>query len=219
MNIGLDIRLRIRPEDQQRLQRLQVVFADACNQVAPVAQQHRCWNRVALHHLTYRGLRERFPQLGSQMACNAIYAVSRACRIVYQGPNSPFHVRLAKPGASLPMLRFKPEAPVYFDRHTLSLKGEELSLFTLEGRLRCTIDATPQQRNHLSAGQVKEIALVSQPPHWVLDFRMQTDASRVAPARAPRATLSDLTNHVIVQPRPIEPLADGLTADVLPPSP
>jgi hypothetical protein len=218
MNIGLDIRLRIRPEDERRLLQLQEVFAEACNQVAPIAQQHRCWNRVALHHLTYRGLRERFPQLGSQMACNAVYAVSRACRIVYQGPNSPFNVRLATPGAHLPLIRFKPEAPVYFDRHTLNLKGEELSLFTLEGRLHCAIDATPQQRQHLSTGQVKEIALLRQHPHWVLDFRLQTEASTLVKARIPRATLTDLTGHVIVQPRPVEAPADRLSHDAAPPS-
>jgi NTE family protein len=46
--------------------------------------------------------------------------VSRTCRIVYQDRNSPFNLqRLA--GRPLPLLRFLPQSPVYFDRHTLTL--------------------------------------------------------------------------------------------------
>jgi hypothetical protein len=42
--------------------------------------------------MAYKPLRERFPQLGSQMACNVIYSVSRAARHVYQHPSSPYNV-------------------------------------------------------------------------------------------------------------------------------
>ncbi len=42
--------------------------------------QTKVWNRVALHHLMYRNLRDQFPEMGSQMVCNAIYSVSRTCR-------------------------------------------------------------------------------------------------------------------------------------------
>jgi hypothetical protein len=82
----------------------------------------------------YRTLREQFPSLGSQMICNAIYAVSRASRLVFQSPQSPFN--LAKLGAKpLPLLHFNNSCPVYFDRHTLSIKSSKLSLFTLDGRM------------------------------------------------------------------------------------
>ena len=122
--------LNTTPEQLARLQDLQTAFAQVCNALAPEVQRTRVWNRVALHHLHYRALREKFPALGSQMVCNAIYAVSRTSRMVFQTAGSPFY--LAKLGAQpLPLLQFLNNCPVYFDRHTLSIKGSKLSLFTL----------------------------------------------------------------------------------------
>ena len=66
--------------------RLCSAFAEVCNALAPEVQRTRVWNRVALHHMHYRALREKFPALGSQMVCNAIYAVSRTSRMVFQMP-------------------------------------------------------------------------------------------------------------------------------------
>jgi hypothetical protein len=92
MNLRLRISLLTTPEQAAKLHALQRVFAEACNALAPIARDNMCWNRVALHHLAYRGMRERFPGLGSQMICNVIYSVSRMCRLVYQHPASPFNV-------------------------------------------------------------------------------------------------------------------------------
>ncbi|NBT92621.1 MAG: hypothetical protein EBT37_08500, partial [Betaproteobacteria bacterium] len=75
MNILLRVPLNTSTEQSTRLKALQAVFAQACNALAPIVQQTKVWNRVALHHLMYRNLRERFPELGSQMVCNAIYSV------------------------------------------------------------------------------------------------------------------------------------------------
>ncbi|MEG2632599.1 MAG: hypothetical protein RSB42_17155, partial [Comamonas sp.] len=123
------------PDQLARLQALQLGFAQLCNALAPLVQTTRVWNRVALHHLAYRQLREQFPSMGSQMVCNAIYSVSRTCRMVFQHPGSPLH--LDKLGDKpLPLLRFADSCPVYFDRHTLSLKNGLLSMFTLDGRMR-----------------------------------------------------------------------------------
>lgn len=74
------VRLAANPAQRERLEMLQKEFAAACNHVARLAAENRCWNRVALHHLAYRGVRERFPALGSQMACNAVYAVTHTYR-------------------------------------------------------------------------------------------------------------------------------------------
>ena len=45
-------------EQQQRLTDLRGLFTQACNALAPMVQQTRCWNRVALHHMAYKPLRE-----------------------------------------------------------------------------------------------------------------------------------------------------------------
>ena len=84
MSAPLVIPLKTEAAQALRLRDLQRAFADVCNELAPVARETRCWNRVALHHMCYRSLRDKFPQMGSQMVCNAIYSVSRTCRVVYQ---------------------------------------------------------------------------------------------------------------------------------------
>lgn len=158
MNSVLRIPLNASPEQVARLQALQSGFAKVCNALAPVVQQTRVWNRVALHHLAYRQLREQFPGMGSQMVCNAIYSVSRTSRLVFQHPGSPFHLsRLGdKP---LPLLRFADSCPVYFDRHTLSLKAGQLSMFTLDGRMRFQLALGAQDEAAFHAGKLREIVL------------------------------------------------------------
>jgi hypothetical protein len=161
MTSMLRIPLNAEPEAQQRLLDLQRGFARVCNALAPLVQQTRVWNRVALHHLAYRQLREQFPEMGSQMVCNAIYSVSRTGRLVFQHPQSPFN--LARLGDKpLPLLRFADTAPVYFDRHTLSLKDGQLSMFTLDGRMRFQLALSPQDEALFHTGKLSEVVLSRQ---------------------------------------------------------
>ena len=154
----LRIPLQLTTEQVPRLQSLQHGFAELCNALAPTVQATRVWNRVALHHLVYRQLREQFPAMGSQMVCNAIYSVSRTCRALFQHPASPFH--LDKLGDKpLPLLRFTDSCPVYFDRHTLSLKGGKLSMFTLDGRMRFSMSLDPVDEQRFHELKMREIVL------------------------------------------------------------
>ena len=158
MNNFLRIPLNTTAAQFERLLSLQKVFSQACNQLAPEVSRSRVWNRVALHHLHYRALRDQFPALGSQMVCNAIYAVSRTARLIYQSPSSPFQVQ--KMGdRPLPALRFAETCPVYFDRHTLSLKQGKLSLFTLDGRMQFELTLVPEQLALFEQGKLREIVL------------------------------------------------------------
>lgn len=143
---------------RRRLVDLQSAFAEACNVLAPVVRDTRCWNRVALHHMMYKPLRARLPAMGSQMVCNAIYSVCRASRLVYQGEKSPFNVQRwgAKP---LPLLRFTENSPVYFDRHTLSLRDGQLSMYTLDGRMKFQLVLAPEVESLLLMGKLHEIVL------------------------------------------------------------
>ena len=158
MNSVVRVPLNTSPEQFARLQALQSAFAEVCNALAPEVQRTRVWNRVALHHMHYRALREKFPALGSQMVCNAIYAVSRTSRMVFQMPASPFN--LAKLGNKpLPLLQFANSCPVYFDRHTLSIKGVKLSLFTLDGRMHFELTLTEAQFLVFKISKLREISL------------------------------------------------------------
>src|SRR6267143_5291067 len=73
------IRLNGTPEQAVRLSAVRTAYADACNRLVPLVQAARCWNRVALHQLGYRRLRQE-TSLGAQMACNAIFSVCKAYR-------------------------------------------------------------------------------------------------------------------------------------------
>ena len=158
MNSIIRVPLNTNPEQFARLQALQSAFAEVCNALAPEVKKSRVWNRVALHHLHYRTLREKFPALGSQMICNAIYAVSRASRLVFQTPGSPFN--LTKLGdKALPLLQFADSCPVYFDRHTLSIKGTKLSLFTLDGRMHFELTLPEEQLLLFKVAKLREISL------------------------------------------------------------
>mgnify|MGYP003599172280 FL=1 len=158
MDALLRIPLETTSAQVQRLLQLQQGFAQLCNALAPLVQQTRVWNRVALHHLAYRQLREAFPQMGSQMVCNAIYSVSRTCRLVFQSPSSPLH--LDKLGdRPLPLLRFGANSPVYFDRHTLSIKAGQLSMFTLDGRMRFELALAPEVQQRFAQQKLREVVL------------------------------------------------------------
>ncbi|AMO23845.1 hypothetical protein GCM10027034_35150 [Ramlibacter solisilvae] len=158
MNSSLRVPLNAQPEQAARLVALQAAFSQACNALAPLVQKTRVWNRVALHHMAYKPLREQFPQMGSQMVCNAIYSVSRHCRMVFQSPGSPFN--LTKLGDKpLPLLRFASTCPVYFDRHTLSLKEGQLSMYTLDGRMRFKLDLNVKDEARFHQQKLREIVL------------------------------------------------------------
>jgi hypothetical protein len=158
MNFVTRIPLNTTPEQFARLQALQSAFAQVCNALAPEVQKSRVWNRVALHHMHYRSLRERFPALGSQMICNAIYAVSRTSRMVFQTPGSPFNLtKLGEKG--LPLLQFADSCPVYFDRHTLSIKDHKLSMFTLDGRMHFQLLLSNEQLTLFKVAKLREISL------------------------------------------------------------
>ncbi|MFA6442250.1 MAG: hypothetical protein WCV99_07940 [Sterolibacterium sp.] len=179
------------------MQDLQTAFAEVCNALAPVVQQTRCWNRVTLHHLTYKDLRERFPKIGSQMVCNAIYSVSRTSRLVFQLPTSPFNVA-KNPGKALPLMRFLPKSPVYFDRHTLSLKDGQLSMYTLDGRMRFQLDLKPEDQLRFHQEKLREIVLSNTGQGYQLAFWFSSDGES---NESPSGEVSpDLPEYLIVLP-------------------
>lgn len=124
MKRTISIKLEVSQDQGQKLLRLQEAFLAGCNQIVPYVVEHRCWNRVALHNLTYSKIRSSSP-LGSQMVCNAIFAVAKAYRN-----------RCIAKDTIVPTIRFHKHRSVHFDKRTYSLKGEILSLYTLKGRIR-----------------------------------------------------------------------------------
>jgi hypothetical protein len=78
--------------------------------------------------------------------------------MIFQAPASPFFLqKLGK--KPLPLLQFASNCPVYFDRHTLSIKGSKLSLFTLDGRMHFELTLTEAQFLVFKISKLREISL------------------------------------------------------------
>lgn len=169
MENRLFIRLNVNPDQLQRLKALQHNFVEICNAISPIAQANRCWSRVILHHLVYHQMRKQFPNTGSQMICNAIYSVCRACRVVLQDPKSPWNIEV-NPEVSLPNIVFLEQTPVFFDRHTLNLKGSQLSMYTLDGRIRFALELSVADQKRFHEDKLKEVLLVSDDAGFSLHF-------------------------------------------------
>lgn len=199
MKLRTILRLNTNAEQCASLERLQAAFAEVCSALGPIVKETRCWNRVALHHLTYHKLREQFPALGSQMICNAIYSVSRSARAIFQSRASPWCIekRLEQP---LPILRFAPSAPVYFDRHTLSLRQGKLSMYTLDGRLRFDIGLSPVDEKRFREEKLKEIVLSHDAKGFFLVFSF--GESEEKPGK-----ISELPEYVLIVESETETLA------------
>lgn len=197
MVTSMSLSLSLDAAQQGRIQALQLEFARACNAISPVVQAQRCWNRVALHHLVYKQIRADFPALGSQMACNVIYSVCRTARLVYSHPKSPWAVGSgADPSAvpALPLLKFSDSFPVFFDRHTLSLRQSQLSLFTLDGRMRFYIELGEAARDRFNTHKLKEIVLKQQANGvYVLEFFLGLHNDPPPPAFA-----ADLPQYLVL---------------------
>jgi hypothetical protein len=202
----VSVRLSITLEQSNRLRALQIAFAEVCNALVPTVLETRVWNRVTLHHMTYTDLRKRFPAVGSQMVCNAIYSVSRACRLVFQTPGSPFHLSVLgdKP---LPMMRFVDTSPVYFDRHTLSLKAGRISMYTLDGRMRFHLRLEPHDERAFHERKLFDIILKGSGEAYSLNFRFgdATGAENIllaagkAAVQGPPPPPSGTATHTIVR--------------------
>ena len=200
MNSLLRIPLHASPEQTERLEALQKGFAQVCNALAPLVKQTRVWNRVALHHLAYRQLREQFPEMGSQMVCNAIYSVSRTSRLVFQQPASPFFLGTWG-DRPLPTLRFSDTCPVYFDRHTLSIKAGQLSMFTLDGRMRFQLELREQDEQAFHLRKLREVVLARRADGvFELSFLLAEVGDKDdGPTLVANATLAEIPEYVVVE--------------------
>ena len=161
----VSIRLDVTLDQSARLHALQHAYVDACNLLVPVVQARRCWNRVDLHRLAYRQLRQQ-TALGAQMVCNAIFSVCKAYR-------SQRALGRIDPKVPVPVLCFN-RSSVHFDRRTYTLRGETLSLNTLRGRVLVQMILGDHQKRMMNAGIPKEAELVSRLGKWFFNLVIES---------------------------------------------
>ena len=155
-------KLSTAPQQSEAFSVLARLFSDACNEMVPFVQDHRCWNRVALHHLVYYRMREAFPALGSQMVCQAVHRVADAYQALQSRDGIP-------KGQPVPAITFKPTS-VNFDHRTYSIRGDAFTLFTTTGRTMVGFACGPRQKALLANGKPKEARLTNRKGTWYLNL-------------------------------------------------
>jgi putative transposase len=173
------IKLTLSEGESQALFELQEKFSSACNQAAEIALREKERNRVRLHHLCYYAMRNTFPELGAQMCCNAVAKTVQALK-AFKHPK--------------PIL-FKNGCSVHFDKRTYSLKGQVLSLFTLQKRIRIQLEISSFHKKFLEQGKIKEAELVRKGKRWF--FHLVLDLPDIPLAESKQAMAVDLGENVL----------------------
>ena len=81
MELTVVAKLDLSIQDRERVERTLEVFTAACNAISQAAFTEQCFNPVALHHLTYREIRQRFNLLAG-LAVRARERVAKAYKIL-----------------------------------------------------------------------------------------------------------------------------------------
>ena len=157
MKRTISIKLGVTGSENQALLELQQLFSVVCNRIAEIAEETGETNRVRLHHKSYAIVRGSFPLLGSQMACNAIQKVSQALKAKKHKKKSTF----------------KKTGSVHFDKRTYSLKNGILSLYTLKGRIRLSLDISAFHQDFLDSGAVREAELIRKGKEWFFNLVLE----------------------------------------------
>lgn len=150
-----------------RLGALQAVFSKAVQLAWEVGHRNDCASRIALHHLAYESIRRAEPKLGAQLACNAIYLASAYLKLAKNRLRQP----LLASGAKKPDFS---KVPVHFDKHTLTIKNDVLSIYTLDGRARLSLTLPDDLQHLLLTVSVKEILLIVRQEKFFLMFIFKT---------------------------------------------
>lgn len=74
----------------------------------------------------------------------------------------------------MPEMRFD-HASVHFDKRTYTLKGDAVSLYTLDGRITVRLCLGEHQRRLLESGQPREGELVFRKGKWFFNLVVESD--------------------------------------------
>lgn len=179
MKRTISLKLCLSQEDSDRLLKLQLEFTASCNLIANVAHSNECYNHVALHHLCYYDIRNKIPLLGSQMICNAVKKIAFSYKALKK--------RKLK---EIPLIKFKETSSVHFDKRTYSMKGDVLSLYTLDKRIKVKFKIGSFQLAYLNQAKIKEGELIRKGKRWF--FNLVLDLPEALPCNKEKVLAIDL---------------------------
>ena len=133
-------KLRTAEGEAEKIKETAIAFRDACNYISGIAFRQKCFNPVALHHITYRDVRNRFGLLANL----AVRARDRVAKSYKQNKYRQHNFR---------------QLSMDLDKRlfTLFRNGDDfrVSISTLSGRVKPTLDIGEYQRE-LLRNQVKD---------------------------------------------------------------
>ena len=175
MKRTVSIRILVTPEQDTLLNEIQSIFSDACNFIVKTAVEHKCSNKIELQHLCYYAAKDRFQQLGAQMKLKALQKVATAYKTLLQ--NRP-EIRKG----SWPEIAFRNTASVHYDKRLYSIRGDSLSLYTLQGRIQVQLRPGAFQEQYLAKGQAKEAELIRKRNRWYFNLVLDLPTPETLPS-------------------------------------
>lgn len=161
MKRTISIKLKTTPEQEARFLALREQFLSVCTGLVPIVIEKRCWNRVVLHNLAYSKMRAG-SSLGSQMVCNAIFAVCKA-----------YKAKTLSKDQDVPAIRFHKGKSIHFDKRTYTISERSISLYTLEGRIKVPMAMGPFQQSLFSQGEPREAELICKKGIWYFNLVLE----------------------------------------------
>ena len=144
--LTLKIKLETTTAASDSLSGTQKAYVVALNQVSEVAFEKKVFNSVALHHITYRDLRE-LTKLPANLVCSARCVVAEA----YKRDKEKRH-------------HWKESAAMRYDARTLTARIDQefATLTTLDGRVRVSLILSDYHRQYLDGTwEIEPTATVS----------------------------------------------------------
>lgn len=126
-------KLRTAEGEAEKIRETAIAFRDACNYISDIAFTQKCFNPVALHHITYRTVRERYNLLANL----AVRARDRVSKSYKQNKHRQHKFR---------------QLSMDLDKRlfTLFRNGDfKVSISTLSGRVKPELDIGEYQRELL----------------------------------------------------------------------
>ena len=143
-------KLKVGEEEKEVLLKTMELFREACNYISKIAWEQKCFNPVALHHLTYRKVRKMF-RLPSNLCIEARDRVAKS----YKTDKSKPH-------------EFK-ALSMDLDDRLFSIKQKEdrflVSIATIKRRIKCELDIGDYQKQYLE---------IAKPTYATLHYRNKT---------------------------------------------
>jgi len=149
-------KLKVSKADKETLLKTMELFKEACNYISKVAWEQKCFNPVALHHLTYRKVRKML-KLPSNLCIEARDRVAKS----YKTNKHKLH-------------KFE-SLSMDLDDRLFSIKRKDdkffVSIATIKGRIKCEFDIGDYQKQYLE--NVK-------PTYATLHYRNKTFSLHIA---------------------------------------